>query len=454
MKVGMGKEFDYIVIGGGSGGLASARRAAKYGARVLLIEGKKLGGTCVNVGCVPKKVMWNASSIAEAIHDAKEYGFHLSNARFDWAELKKKRDLYIARLNEIYLNALKSANVTWETGYASFVDKKTVEVNGKRYSAPHILVATGGRPLCPLIPGAENGITSDGFFELETLPKKVAVVGAGYIGIELAGIFHALGSDVSIIAKGETLLRSFDSDIRDSLVQHFHQIGIKVHFLTTPSAVEPLPSGERRLISSAGTELGLFDQVIWAVGRTPLTEGLRLEEIGVELDRDKFVVVDDYQNTSQAGVYAVGDVTGRITLTPVAIAAGRQLAERLFNNKPEAKLDYEEVPTVVFSHPPIGSVGLTESEAAAKYGKEKLKIYRASFTNLYHAMTERKPKTLQKIITILPEGKIVGVHLFGLGSDEMLQGFAVAVKMGALKRDFDNTVAIHPTAAEELVTMT
>ncbi|NRA63917.1 MAG: glutathione-disulfide reductase [Pseudobacteriovorax sp.] len=446
------KTYDYIVIGGGSGGIASARRAAQYGAKVLLIEGGPLGGTCVNVGCVPKKVMWNAATMAEWLYDAPGYGFREASTELDWATLKTSRDAYVKRLNDIYARNLDKSNVEVIHGWASFADKNTVEVKGQTFTAPHVLIATGGRPFVPPVKGADLGITSDGFFDLEHQPKKVAVIGAGYIGVELAGVLAALGSDVTMILRRDGILRSFDQKIAKSLQEEMTKNGIK--FILNTELSEVCREGDTlELTTTQGEILKGYDCLLWAVGRNPNLD-IALDKAGVELNARGRVIVDDQQNTTQAGTYAVGDIIGKAELTPVAIAAGRQLSERLFNQKPEAKLDYNTIPTVIFSHPPIGTVGLTEAEAVEAHGESQLKIYESKFTNMYHAMTERKSSTYMRVITKLPEEKILGIHLMGIAADEMIQGFAVAVKMGATKQDLDNTVAIHPTAAEELVTMT
>ncbi|XP_006834560.1 PREDICTED: glutathione reductase, mitochondrial isoform X4 [Chrysochloris asiatica] len=375
--------YDYLVIGGGSGGLASARRAAELGARAAVVESHKLGGTCVNVGCVPKKVMWNTAVHSEFMHDHVDYGFQSCESKFNWSVIKEKRDAYVSRLNTIYENNLTKSHIDFIHGYAAFTcdPMPTVEVNGEKYTAPHILIATGGMPSLPhesQIPGASLGITSDGFFQLEELPSRSVIVGAGYIAVEIAGILSALGSKTSL------------------MIRH---------------------------------------------------------DKGIQTDDKGHIIVDEFQNTSVRGIYAVGDVCGKALLTPVAIAAGRKLAHRLFEFKQDSKLDYDNIPTVVFSHPPIGTVGLTEDEAINKYGKENVKTYSTTFTPMYHAVTKRKTKCVMKMVCANKQEKVVGIHMQGIGCDEMLQGFAVAVKMGATKADFDNTVAIHPTSAEELVTL-
>ncbi|KAF9568347.1 Glutathione reductase [Mortierella alpina] len=456
-----GKIYDYLVIGGGSGGLASARRAASYGAKVGLIEGSgRLGGTCVNVGCVPKKVMWNTASIAEAIHDAKEYGFpDVGPATFDWHTLKHKRDAYIKRLNGIYERNLEKDHVDYISGMASFVSQNSVTLgNGEEIHAKKILIAVGGRPTIPKVPGAELGIDSDGFFDLEYQPKRVAVVGTGYIGVELAGIFHALGSKVSIFSRTGEILRSFDPIIKDTLRKEMTSIGIEI---VPHSKVTALAKTENKAISVQYTSDGKegsaeYDTVLWAVGREPLLEKLAIDKAGVTTNDKGYVVADDYQETVVPGVYALGDVCGIEQLTPVAIAAGRRLSDRLFG--PEkfktSKLDYNNVPSVIFAHPTAGSVGLTEAKAKEVYGAENLNVYVSEFSGMYNAMKTHKTPSAFKLVCAGPEEKVVGIHIVGQGSDEMLQGFAVAVKMGATKADFDNTVALHPTSAEELVTLT
>lgn len=444
------KTYDYIAIGGGSGGVATARRAAEYGARALVVEADRLGGTCVNVGCVPKKVMWYAAGIAQAMRDAPGYGFSVGDTRFDWNALKARRDAYIARLNGIYANMLDKAGVDVVRGFARFVDARTIEVNGKRFSAPHIVIATGGRPLVPDIPGAELGIDSDGFFALAQQPRRVAVVGAGYIAVELAGVFNALGSEVSMLVRGPHLLRSFDAMLRDELMAQMQEDGVQLNFATQVRSVARQADGVLRVECSDGKALEV-DALVWATGRRANTDALALAAAGLTADAHGVIATDAFQNTAVPGIYAIGDITGRAELTPVAIAAGRRLAARLFLNQADSKLDYDTIPTVIFSHPPIGTVGLTEEEARARL--TDVKVYTTRFTGMYHALTEHRPKTAMKLVCTGTDERIVGAHVIGEGADEMLQGFAVAVKMGARKADFDDTIAIHPTSAEEFVTM-
>ena len=449
----MVKEYDYIVIGGGSGGIASANRAAMHGAKVILFEGKEVGGTCVNVGCVPKKVMWYGAQVAETLHRyAGEYGFDVTLNKFDFATLKANRQAYIERIHGSYERGFDSNGVERVYEYAKFVDPHTVEVAGERYTAPHILIATGGHALYPNIPGSEYGITSDGFFELDEVPKRTAVIGGGYIAVEVAGVLNALGSDTHLFVRKDRPLRTFDKDIIDVLVDEMAKSGPTLH--THANATEVVKNADDSLtISFDNGETVTVDCLIWAIGRAANTSGFGLEKTGVELTERGNIYSDAFENTSVPDIYALGDVTGKLDLTPVAVKAGRQLSERLFNNKADAKLDYTDVATVVFSHPVIGSVGLTEEKAIAKYGSENIKVYKSSFTPMYTALGDNRQPSTMKLVTLGENEKIIGLHGIGYGVDEMIQGFSVAIKMGATKADFDNTVAIHPTGSEEFVTM-
>lgn len=446
------REYDYVVIGAGSGGLASARRAARHGAKVALVGAGALGGTCVNVGCVPKKVMWNAAECAEWLRDAAEYGFELSASGLDWGKLKAARDAYIRRLQGIYARNLELDRVELFQGHGRFVERDTIRVGEHELRAGAILVATGARPSVPVVPGAELGLTSDGFFELTSRPERVAIVGSGYIAVELAGVLCALGSDVTLLLRSERLLSGFDELLSSTLASEMTEAGISLLSSHDLSAVAREPDGLLSVVAQHGRKHTGFDALFWATGRSPNTDGLALEVPGVTLGPGGRIEVDDYQGTSASGVYAVGDVTGKRQLTPVAIAAGRRLADRLFGGQADARLDYTGIPSVVFSHPPIGTVGLTETEARELYGSE-VKVCSTRFTNMRFAVTERKPKTAMKLVCVGSDEKVVGLHSIGAGSDELLQGFAVAMKLGATKADFDRTVAIHPTAAEELVTL-
>lgn len=444
------REFDLIVIGGGSGGLAAAQRAAEYGARVALVESHRLGGTCVNVGCVPKKVMWHAASLAHAIEEAPAYGFAVERGAHDWAALKRARDAYVLRLNGIYEHNLTKRNVTLIRGHARCLAPDRVAVGDAELQAPHLVLATGGHPVVPALAGAEHGITSDGFFELGARPERIAVVGSGYVAVELGGVFAALGSRVTLVLRRERVLRDFDPMLSDALMREMRSQGIEI--LTRVVLGELRRETDLELRAVDGRSVGRFDAVLWAVGREPNTTGLDLERTGVARDAQGFISTDQYQTTSVPHIFAVGDVTGREALTPVAIAAGRRLSDRVFGGQTDRHLDYQMIPTVIFTHPTIGTVGCTEAEARARYG-DAVKVYTTSFVPLYYGVMEHKPRTEMKLITTGAEERIVGCHVIGPGADEMLQGFAVAVRMGARKADFDDTVAIHPTSAEEFVTM-
>jgi len=447
----MKREFDLIVIGGGSGGIAMANRAASHGAKVALVEAGRLGGTCVNVGCIPKKIMWNAASIAHGFHEAGDYGYTARVERFDWAALKRSRDDYVAWLNGRYQAGLEKNGVEWIRGRARLAGPRAVAVEGTRLEAAHVAIATGGRPVVPAWKGAELGITSDEFFELAQQPKRVAVVGAGYVAVELAGVFRALGSEVVLLARREAVLMSFDEMLRAAVMREMAADGIEIRANTQVREAVREDSG-MTLRCVEGPDVAGLDCVLWAVGREPNVRGIDLAAAGVKTDKAGHVVTDEWQNTNVAGIYAVGDVTGRQALTPVAIAAGRRLADRLFGGQPQRRLAYENIPTVVFSHPPVGTVGLTEAQARERHG-DAVKVYRTEFTPLFYAFTKRKVKCAMKLVVSGSDEKIVGCHVVGQGADEMLQGFAVAIRMGATKRDFDDTVAIHPTSAEEMVTM-
>ncbi|KGQ28715.1 glutathione reductase [Gallibacterium anatis] len=447
------REYDYIAIGGGSGGIASINRAASYGQKCAIIEAKYLGGTCVNVGCVPKKVMWYGAQIAEAINlYAPDYGFDVTVNQFDFAKLRESREAYIDRIHQSYERVLGNNKVDVIRGFAKFVDAHTVEVNGELIKAKHILIATGGRPSHPNIEGAEYGIDSDGVFALKTLPKRVAVVGAGYIAVELSGVLHSLGVETHLFVRKHAPLRNFDPLIVETLVEIMNSEGATLHTHAIPQKVVKNDDGSLTLFLEDGRSQTV-DCLVWAIGRVPMTDQLNLEAAGVKTNSKGFIEVDKYQNTNVQGIYAVGDNTGAVELTPVAVAAGRRLSERLFNNKPTEHLDYNLIPTVVFSHPPIGTVGLTEPQAIEQYGAENVKVYKSTFTSMYTAVTQHRQPCRMKLVCAGPEEKIVGLHGIGFGVDEMIQGFAVAIKMGATKKDFDNTVAIHPTGSEEFVTM-
>lgn len=450
----MTTHFDYIAIGGGSGGIASANRAAMYGKKVALIEARHIGGTCVNVGCVPKKIMWYGANMATAIEKyAPDYGFELKSKQFDFAKLVENREAYIGRIHQSYKNGFAKNGVTVIDGFAKFIDKNTVEVSkdgqSTTYTADHIVIATGGRPHRPDIEGNELGIDSDGFFELTSLPQSVVIIGTGYIGVELAGVLNALGSKVTLVGRSKSILRGFDTSITDKLSEIMQKDGIQ---FVTGEPMRVKKDGSLHIALKDGNTLQA-DCLIWATGRVPATDNIGLDKAGVAVDDKGYIKVDKFQNTSVDGIYAVGDIiTDAVPLTPVAVASGRRLSERLFNNKPNEHLDYNLIPTVIFSHPPIGTVGLSEEDAKAQYG-DAVKVYQSSFTPMYSAITSHREPCVMKLVCVGDEQKVVGLHGVGFGVDEMIQGFAVAIKMGATKRDFDDTVAIHPTGSEEFVTM-
>ena len=444
------KHYDLISLGGGSGGLAVAEVAAKLGKRVAIIEPNGLGGTCVNQGCVPKKVMWYAAHLAHAVKDAPGFGHQVTHHGFDWSRLIEGRDQYINNITEYWDGYAEQLGIDVIAGYGQFVDAHSVRVNDMIYRADHIVIATGGTPMVPPIPGAELGITSDGFFELKQQPKRVAVIGGGYIGAELAGVMRALGSEVSLFGLEDRLLVAFDEMISHTLANEMRQQGIELNLGVEVNALEQREDGIC-VATKQGAQFTGFDSVIWAIGRRPNTASLNVDLAGVKRLDNGLIPTDDYQNTNVDGIYAIGDITGQAALTPVAIAAGRRLADRIFSGQSDRKVDYANIPSVVFTHPPIGSVGLTERQAR-RLGEE-LKIYETSFTPMRYALNQHGSTTAMKLICAGQQERIVGIHLIGEGVDEMLQGFAVALKMGASKADLDNTIAIHPVSAEELVTL-
>ena len=447
------REYDIIAIGGGSGGSATMNRAAMHGAKAAVIEGNIIGGTCVNVGCVPKKVMWYGAQVSETLKNyAADYGYTIGATSFDFKTLRKNREAYIERSRQAFSNNFNRNGVDYIEGYARFVDKNTVEVNGEHIRAKHIVIATGSYAFIPNVPGSELGGTSDDVFAWEELPESVSIIGAGYIAVELAGVLHALGVKTDLFVRKGGPLRGFDQGIVEVLVEEMKKNGQPLHTHKVPQKLEKLDNGDIQIHFEDGTT-HTSQKVIWAVGRKANVQQLNLEAAGVELTERGFIQVDEYQNTTTPGIYALGDVSGEKELTPVAIKAGRTLAERLFNGKTDAKMDYELIPTVVFSHPAIGSIGLTQEQAEAKYGVENIKVYQSTFAGMYSAITVHRQMTKLKLITLGEEEKVIGLHGIGGGIDEMIQGFAVAIKMGATKADFDATVAIHPTASEEFVTM-
>jgi glutathione reductase (NADPH) len=446
----MNNHFDLIAIGGGSGGLAVAEKAAQYGKKVAVVEPHKMGGTCVNNGCVPKKIMWYAANLAHAVDDASGFGIPTTRGSTDWSKLVNGRDDYIRNINQYWDAYVEDSGITHIDGYARFLAPKRIQVGDEIYTAEHIVIATGGQPIVPPLPGAELGITSDGFFQLQQQPKKVAIVGGGYIGVELAGVLQALGSQVTLVALEERVLEVFDPMISEVLMAEMRKQGVDLHL---SFQVSGLARNEQGIVLNGanGDSLQGFDTVIWAVGRAPNTRDLNLQSAGVEIAGNGIIPTDAYQNTNVPGIYAIGDITGRTPLTPVAIAAGRRLAERLFLDQAQHKVDYENVPSVVFSHPPVGTIGMTEAQA--RESGEKISVYKTDFTPMRYSLAAHGMTTAMKLVCSGEDEKIVGIHLIGDGVDEMLQGFAVALKMGACKADFDNTIAIHPVSAEELVTL-
>ena len=447
------RDYDIIAIGGGSGGSATMNRAAMHGAKAAVIEGNIIGGTCVNVGCVPKKVMWYGAQVSETLKNyAADYGYTIGETSFDFKTLRKNREAYIERSRQAFSNNFNRNGVDYIEGYARFVDKNTVEVNGEHIRAKHIVIATGSYAFIPNVPGSELGGTSDDVFAWEELPESVSIIGAGYIAVELAGVLHALGVKTDLFVRKGGPLRGFDQGIVEVLVEEMKKNGQPLHTHKVPQKLEKLNNGDIQIHFEDGTT-HTSQKVIWAVGRKANVSQLNLEAAGVALNERGFIQVDEYQNTTTPGIYALGDVSGEKELTPVAVKAGRTLSERLFNGKTDAKMDYELIPTVVFSHPAIGSIGLSQEQAEAKYGAENIKVYESNFAGMYSAITVHRQMTKLKLITLGEEEKIIGLHGIGEGVDEMIQGFAVALKMGATKADFDATVAIHPTASEEFVTM-
>jgi len=447
----MADTYDLIVLGAGSGGLAMAFRSARHGARVALLDPGALGGTCVNVGCVPKKSLWFAAQLAHAMQLAGPYGFEGGPGRFDWEHFRQRRLAYIDGIKLRYEERLAAAGVHWLREAGRFVAPDTIATDsGAELRAPQIVIATGARAQRPPLPGFELGLVSDDMFALRELPRRMAVVGGGYIAVEFAGLLRALGSEVTLHVR-DRMLRSFDGEVVASLEEHMRTQGIT--FADGARIAGARRDGDAIVLDDASCgERGPYDAVLWALGRVPNTERLDLDAAGVRCDELGHVLTDPWQNTNVPGIAALGDVTGRLALTPVAVAAARRLADRWFGGMNEAKLDYDDVPSVVFSEPPLGAVGLTEAQARAKFG-DSVRVYRSRFTPMQWSLAGLHGQTLMKLVCIGADERVAGVHVLGPGADEMLQGFAVAVKMGACKRDLDATVAIHPSSGEELVLM-
>jgi glutathione reductase (NADPH) len=441
-------DFDMFTIGAGSGGVASSRRAGSYGARVAICEDSRVGGTCVIRGCVPKKLLVYGAQFADAFADARGFGWTVAPPVHDWAALIAAKDREIARLEGIYRDLLRTAEVRLIEGRGRLVDLHTVEVDGKRHTAEHILIATGGHPVMPAIPGIAHAISSNEALDLKALPRRITIVGGGYIAVEFAGIFSGLGAEVRVVIRGEEVLKGFDDDIRVSLAQELRQRGIDIRARTQILRIDKREGGFD-LTTGAGDVLST-DLVMYATGRRPNTRGLGLAEAGVALRDEHAVAVDEWSRSSVPHIYAIGDVTDRLNLTPVAIAEGRALAETLFNRNPMT-VDHENVATAVFSQPPVGTVGLTEREARRRHGA--VDIYRARFRPMKHTLSGREERTMMKLVVDRASDRVLGCHIVGADAPEIIQGIAIAVTCGATKRQFDRTIGIHPTAAEELVTM-
>jgi glutathione reductase (NADPH) len=446
-------EYDLFVIGAGSGGLATAQRAASYGARVAIAEDDRVGGTCVIRGCIPKKLMVYAAAMGGFLDDAGGYGWSVGERTHSWRELVAKRDAAVANLERIHEGHLANAGVDLLRGRARLVAANEVCLGERRYRCRYVLVASGSTPILPDIDGIEHTITSDGFFELDERPERVAIVGGGYIAVEFASILAGLGSRVSLIIRRELPLRGFDIDLRRELLACLVEQGIDVHASTTVSCIEADGGGVRLFLQNpeCAEELGAEQALVYAVGRRPNSADIGLEDVRVELGAGGQIAVDAHGVTSVPSVLAVGDVTGKSPLTPVAIQAGRAMADRIFGGKP-VTMSYDDIPTAVFTEPPIGTVGLSEDEARECLGDDGIRVYKARFTPLVHALTDRKLPTLVKMIVDADSDRVLGCHMIGHDAPEIIQGLAVAIKAGATKADFDATVGIHPSSAEEFVT--
>jgi glutathione reductase (NADPH) len=441
-------DFDLFVIGAGSGGVRCGRVSASLGARVAVAEERELGGTCVNVGCIPKKLLHYASHYAEHFEDAEAYGWTLGPRSFDWATLIANKNKEISRLNGIYGRLLEEAGVTLLTGHARLLDPHCVEVSGQRYSAANILVATGSWPHVPKLEGAEHAITSNEFFHLKALPERALVVGGGYIAVELAGILHGMGCDVTQLYRGPLFLRGFDPDVRQVLAEEMKKKGVDLRFEANIARIEKSASGLRAVLDDGATLE--CDTILYATGRLPLTSGIGLEEAGVKLGAKGEVLVDEFSRSSVENIWAIGDATDRMNLTPVAIHEAMCLAKTLFGGEPTSPV-HENVASAVFSQPPVASVGLGEDEARDRFGT--VDVYRTRFGPLLHTLTGRSEQTMMKLLVDSDTDRVVGCHMVGPEAGEIIQGLAVAVKCGATKAQFDATVGVHPTSAEEFVTM-
>jgi len=441
-------DYDLFVIGAGSGGVRAARMASGFGAKVAITEDRYLGGTCVNVGCVPKKLFVYASHFSEDFENAKGYGWTLDSSHFNWQQLIKNKNKEIQRLNDIYAKILDDAGVERIEGHGMLVDANTVAVNGKHYTAERILIATGGWPSIPDIPGKEHVISSNEVFFLETLPERIIIVGGGYIAVEFAGILNGLGVDTTLLYRGPLFLRGFDQDIREFLAEEMQKKGIKLGFETNIDCIEKVDKHLRAILTDKSTLH--TDKIMYATGRKPQTDELGIKQLGIALDNNAAIIVNDQYQTNIPSIYALGDVTNRVNLTPVALAEGMFLARLLYNNETNP-VDYENIPTCVFSQPNLGTVGLTEAAAREKY--KQIDIYKSSFTPMKHTLSGDEEKTFMKLIVDKETDRVIGVHMLGSEAGEIIQGIGIAMKAGAKKADFDKTIGIHPTTAEEFVTM-
>lgn len=441
-------EYDLFTIGAGSGGVRASRLSASFGAKVAIAEERYLGGTCVNVGCIPKKLLVYAAHFSEDFEDAAGFGWSVGERRMDWAKLLTNKNAEIERLNGVYRRLLEQAGATILDGHASILDPHTVLVSQKQYTADYILVATGGWPIVPEVPGSQHAITSNEAFFLPTLPNRIIIVGGGYIGTEFAGIFHGLGTQVTQVYRGPLFLRGFDDDVRKTLAVEMRKKGIELRFNTNVEKIEKVNDGIRAtLTGGVGVEA---DLIMFATGRSPNTRTIGLDNVTVELNKSGAVVVDDYSRSTVPSIYAIGDCTDRLNLTPVAIAEGRAVAETLFNHNP-MKPNHNNVPSAIFSQPNVGTVGLTETEARERYSE--IDVYKATFKALKHTLTGRDELTMMKLVVDRATDRVLGCHMVGPDAGEIIQGLAVAVTCEATKAQFDATIGIHPTAAEEFVTM-
>ncbi len=441
-------DYDLFVIGAGSGGVRAARMAAGFGARVAVAEDRYMGGTCVNVGCVPKKLYVYASEFGKSFEDARGFGWDSHKPAFDWATLRDNKKVEISRLNAVYRKLLGGASAEIIEGRASIVDARTVAVGDRRYSAEKILIATGGWPHVPDFPGNEHAITSNEIFDLEEFPRRLLVVGGGYIAVEFAGIFNGLGAQVTQLYRGPLFLRGFDTDIRAHAAQEIAKSGVDLRFETNVVSISPGVAGYRVELTDGGSIEA--DAVLYATGRRPHLQGLGLENVDVQLNDAGFIAVDDHFRTSEPGIFAVGDVIGGMELTPVALAEGMAFARREFGGQ-DSRPEYEFIPTAVFCQPNIGTVGFTEEQAQAHF--DDIELYKSTFKPMKHTLSGRDEKTFMKLVVDKASERVVGVHMVGPDAGEIMQGIAIALKAGATKQTFDNTIGIHPTAAEEFVTM-